>query len=147
MEMKDSTFAEVGRMMREIYRVFRKRIEEQQGFERLSPEQFRLLHSISCQEEEVIQKDLAEMMGKDKSALLRLVDTLEERELVRRVADIKDRRKNFLMVTKAGQRVMDQYMRLLTGVLGDIEEGLSREEMETFHRVVNHMRCNAQKLL
>lgn len=138
---------ELGRMMHEVFRVFKKRSDNLQDAEiRISTEQFSLLHALSQKEEEVIQKDMAEMMGKDKSAILRMIDSLEEKGLVRRVAAIEDRRKNYLMVTKAGYRVIDQYMKIVFDLMKDLQEGLSQEDIDTFHKVVNLTRGNAEKL-
>jgi MarR family transcriptional regulator for hemolysin len=93
MEKLDLTFMDLGKMMHDIFRLFKKRFEEQQHSTiKISTEQFGLLRAISIKDEEVIQKDMADMMGKDKSAILRLIDSLEEKELVRRVVDPKDRR-------------------------------------------------------
>jgi MarR family transcriptional regulator for hemolysin len=147
MENEKIPLMDVGRMMRELFRVFRKRFEEKEDLEtRVSIEQFSLLHAITIKEEDVIQKDMAEMMGKDKSAILRLIDSLEEKGLVRRVAAVEDRRKNYLMVTKAGYRVIDQYMKIVFGMLEEVQQGLTTEDMETFHRVVSHLKRNAEKL-
>ena len=89
---------------------------------------------------------MADMMGKDKSAILRLIDSLEEKDLVRRVADIKDRRKNYLMVTKLGYRVIEQYMKIADDMMVVIQEGLSQEEIDTYHRVVSHITNKAKKM-
>jgi MarR family transcriptional regulator, transcriptional regulator for hemolysin len=111
---------------------------------KISSEQFRLLHAISIKEEDVIQKDMAEMMGKDKSAILRLIDSLEEKELVRRVVDLKDRRKNYLMVTKLGYRVIDQYMKVVDEMMVNLQQGLAQSEIDVFHKVASHLVSNAK---
>ncbi len=134
-------------MIHEVYRVFKKQSEGQQQMEiKITTEQFGLLHAISVKEEDVIQKDMADMMGKDKSAILRLIDLLEEKELVRRVVDSKDRRKNYLMVTKLGYRVIQQYMKIVDDMMVVIQEGLSQEEIDTFHRVVSHITNKAKEM-
>ncbi|MCX6224880.1 MAG: MarR family winged helix-turn-helix transcriptional regulator [Bacteroidia bacterium] len=138
---------DLGKMMHEVFRVFKKRSDEQIDDEiKISTEQFSLLHAITLKEEDVIQKDMAELMGKDKSAILRLIDSLEEKGLVRRVSAIEDRRKNYLMVTKAGYRVRDQYMKIVFELMENIQQGLTQEEIDTFHKVVSHIKGNAEKL-
>ncbi len=146
-EKMDLSIMDMGRMMQELFRVFKKRIESEENAEvKLSSEQFSLLHALSLKEEEVIQKDMAEMMGKDKSAVLRIIDCLEEKGLVRRVAAMEDRRKNYLMVTKAGYRAIDLYMVIVYELVKELRDGLSQEDVDTFHKVVNQIRCNAIKL-
>jgi MarR family transcriptional regulator, transcriptional regulator for hemolysin len=146
MKNENLTLIELGKLMREIFRVFKKRILEQKEDEiRITNEQFHLLHAINLKEDEVIQKDMAEMMGRDQSAILRLIDTLEEKELVRRVADKNDRRKNYLMVTKNGERVIQQYQEIGRKIMEDMQQGLSESDLKNFHRIVNHLKSNAEK--
>jgi MarR family transcriptional regulator, transcriptional regulator for hemolysin len=147
MEKQYIAIMDLGKLMREIFRVFKKRIGEQGEEEiRITAEQFHLLHAINLKEDEVIQKDIAEIMGKDKSAILRLIDSLEEKELVRRVTDKNDRRKNYLMVTKSGEKVITQYRKMAHAVMEDIQQGLSADDLNAFHRIVNHIKSNAEKL-
>jgi MarR family transcriptional regulator for hemolysin len=146
-EKMDLSIMVLGRMMQETFRVFKKRIENQEGEEvKLSSEQFSLLHALTMKEEEVIQKDMAEFMGKDKSAVLRIVDCLEEKGLVRRVASTEDRRKNYLMVTKAGNRAIEYNMKIVDQLMKELREGIPQEDLDIFHRVVNQIRGNAAKI-
>lgn len=137
---------ELGKMMHSIIRIFKKRTEEQylDGI-KISTEQFSLLYAITLVEEDVIQKDMAGVMGKDKSAILRLIDSLEEKELVRRVADIKDRRKNYLMVTKVGYRIIDQYLKVMQEMMIDLQQGISPEDITVFQKVVSQIISNSEK--
>jgi len=135
----------VGKMMNVMFRVLKIRTGEQTDA-KLTIEQFGLLHAISIKEDEVIQKDMAEIMGKDKSSILRLIDTLEKKELVRRVVDNDDRRKNYLMVTKKGDKVIKQYLEIELKLMGELQYGLTATDMETFYKVINHIRNNAEKI-
>lgn len=134
-------------MMRDVFRVFKKRADEQGGEAvRLSTEQFGLLYAITLKEEEVIQKDMAEIVGKDKSVILRLIDSLEEKELLRRVVDPKDRRKNYLMITKAGERVVQEHLKIFYALVEEVQQGLSQSDIDTFRKVVGHLKGNLEKL-
>ena len=147
MEKGILTLQEIGRMMHTILRVFKKRSELQQYKEiKISPEQFGLLNALSNSEENVIQKDMAEILGKDKSAILRLIDSLEEKKLVRRVTDAEDRRKNCLVVTEVGNEVIDHYMKVVFEIMEEIQQGLSLTDLNTFHKVVNHITIKASNL-
>jgi MarR family transcriptional regulator for hemolysin len=144
MASQNISLLEMGKMMHEVFRVFKKRSEELTHVEiKISAEQFSLLFAITTKEEDVIQKDMAEMMGKDKSVILRLIDSLEKKELVRRVADLKDRRKNYLMVTKSGHRVIDQYMKVISDMMEELQQGLTQAEIDSFHKVVGHLKTKA----
>ena len=134
----------VARMMHEMFRVLKKRTGEI-AETKLTIEQFGLLHAINRKEDDVIQKDMAEIMGKDKSAILRLIDSLEEKELVRRVVDINDRRKNYLMVTKKGEKLIKQYLKIEMELMEELQQGLKASDIDTFYKVVNHIKNNAER--
>jgi MarR family transcriptional regulator for hemolysin len=138
--METIDFSLLGKMMREIFRVLKKRFNELNDEEiKISIEQFGLLQAISLKEEDVIQKDMAEIMGKDKSAILRLIDSLEEKDLIRRVVDNKDRRKNYLMVTKIGYRVIKRYTVIVDELMLEIQQGLNKSDKDAFRKAVNHI--------
>jgi MarR family transcriptional regulator, transcriptional regulator for hemolysin len=135
----------VGRMMHEMFRVLKKRTGEI-AETKLTIEQFGLLHAINMKNEDVIQQDMADIMGKDKSSIYRVIDSLEEKELVRRVVDKNDRRKNFLMVTKKGEAIIEQYLEIEFKLIEELKEGLSESDIDTFYNVVNHIKNKAEKL-
>jgi len=135
----------IGRMMREFVRVMKKRSVDQTE-EKLTIEQFRLLKVISKEPDEVIQKDIAEILGKDKSAILRMVDSLESRELLRRVVDINDRRKNRIMVSKKGERAIEQFVKVELELTNELMDGLDDTDIEAFLKVIAHIQTKAQAL-
>lgn len=135
----------IGGMMKEMFRVLKKRTAEQPDTN-LTIEQFRLLYLISKEEEEVNQKQIADIMGKDESAILRMIDCLESRDLVRRVVDQADRRKNRLMVSKKGDRTIDQWLNIERELNKELLEGLEQSDIDTFYRVIEHMRTKANDL-
>lgn len=125
-------------LMHGIFKLFKKRLESVDDLElRISPELFGILRMINAMKEEVIQKDISELLGKDKSAVLRMIDLLEEQELVRRVVDLKDRRKNCLMITKQGGRLLEQYQVIENELIEEMSDGLEREEIAVFNKVID----------
>ena len=131
--------------MREVVRVLKKRIAEQADI-KLTIEQIGLLLVIFMHKEEVIQQELACSMGKDKSAILRTIDMIEAKELVKRVSDTTDRRKKYLMITKKGERVIEQYLKIEEELTILIQKGLTHEEIAIFYKVVDHIKANAKTL-
>ena len=136
---------EAGKMMREIIRVLKKRTGEQ-AIIKLTIEEFILLNTIHNNDVDVIQKDMAYILGKDKSSILRLIDSLEDKNMVRRVVDVSDRRKNCLMVTKNGEKGLNDYVIIGSKLIQELKQGVTEEEMATFFKVVNQIRSNSEKL-
>jgi MarR family transcriptional regulator for hemolysin len=129
-------------MFRAIKKCLKDRAETKLNITR---EQFQLLKAISEKGEDVIQKDMADMMGKDKSTILRLIDSLEAKELVRRAINPIDKRKNYLMVTKKGEGVIKQYMKIYLEFINEIQQGLTEAELKIFYKVVDHFKSKAEK--
>lgn len=135
----------VGRMMHEMFRVLRKRSAETSDV-KLTGEQFGILHVINMKNEMCVQQDLANMMGKDKSAILRLIDSLENKKLVMRVVDATDRRKNCLHVTELGKEIIQQYIDMEASISTELTAGIAEEDLDTFFRVIATIRKNAEQL-
>ena len=133
-------------ILEDMFHAIRNRIKNQAEIElKITREQFKLLHAISQKKEEVIQKDMADIIGKDKSTILRLIDSLETKELVRRAADTKDRRKNYLMVTKKGEELIKQYENIFSAIFEELQQGLNESELNTFYKVAAHFKSKAEK--
>ncbi len=140
-------FFEIKNLIRDIFRVFMNRINERMGEEvKLTHEQFAVLFHISEMEDEVSQQEMAERLKKDKSVILRMVDALEERNLVRRGTDPTDRRKNCLMLTKNGTRLIEGYKAIGLEIIDQIHQGIDEKDLDTFYRVVGLLRNNTSQI-
>lgn len=133
------------KMLKPMFCVLEMRAAKQTDMKLTMP-QFVLLFTINEEKEEVILKDMAEKLGKDKSAILRMIDLLEKKELVRRVVDQNDRRKNQLMVTKKGERLIAEFRKIESELNSELLEGLSDADMETFYKVTNHIQIKSEQL-
>jgi len=132
-------------MMNEMFRALKQRTGSQTDM-KLTIDQFGFLFAIKEKKEEVIQKDMAEILGKDQSAILRTVDALQKKGLIRRVTGTNDRRKNFLMVTKKGERVIDQYLKIEFQLNEELLYGLTDSDLDAFYKVVEHIKNRAETL-
>ena len=133
------------KMLKPMFYVLEMRAAKQTDMKLTMP-QFVLLFTINEEKEEVILKDMAEKLGKDKSAILRMIDLLEKKELVRRVVDQNDRRKNQLMVTKKGERLIAEFRKIESELNSELLEGLSDADMKTFYKVTNHIQIKSEQL-
>jgi len=132
-------------ILEDMFHAIRKRIRNQAEIKlKITREQFKLLHAISQEKEEVTQKDMADMIGKNKSTILRLTDPLETKGLVRRVTDTKDKRKNYLMVTKKGEEIIKQYENILKLIIEELQQGLTVSELNNFYKVAAHFKSRAE---
>ncbi len=135
----------LARTKRELFRVLRKRAELSSEII-LTHEQFALLFAIYSHEDELVQQDLAVIFGKNKSSILRLIDSLEEKSLIKRAVDKDDRRKNKLMVTRDGEKVIAHYLSLESQLVGELQDGLKDSEIKCFYKVIETMHSHAAEL-
>ena len=135
----------LGGMLRELVRILKKRSTEQMDT-KLTIEQIGLLMAIHNSKDEVIQQDMACSMGKDKSAILRTIDLIEAKELIKRVSDTADRRKKYLMVTKKGEKVIEQFLQIDLALTAELVQDISEQDLISFYKVVDLIKSNAKNL-
>lgn len=135
----------VGKMMGRMAKVLKRRLTEQEIT--ITLEQLGLLHAISENKAEVAQQDMADLMNKDKSAILRLIDSLEKKRLVVRTNDPQDRRKNVLVVTQQGKSTLAKAVEISTELNEKLVEGISQSDIDTFFAVAEKIKSNAEKML
>jgi len=75
-----------------------------------------------------------------------MIDLLEKKELVRRVVDLNDRRKNYIMVTKKCERLIAEFRNIELELNSELLEGISDADMQTFYKVVDHIKIKSDQL-
>ncbi|HKL18903.1 MAG TPA: MarR family transcriptional regulator [Halalkalibaculum sp.] len=112
-------------VVKEIIRILKKRFQEQEI--ELTIEQFFILNILD-NEDGLILQEVAEIVDRDKSAVLRHVDGLERKHFVTRMTDSSDKRRKLLLVTKRGMEVLKKARavdaeidRAIAGRIQDIE--------------------------
>lgn len=131
-----------GSTIRALFKQSAKEFENQ-GVN-VSPEQHYILRILTSQEES-IQSHLAEIMQKDKSAIMRHVDQLEKSGFVIRVNDAIDRRKKHIVITELGTEVLKKCEAIITNLMEKNMQDISEEELSTFKKVLVKLKENAEK--
>ncbi|MCM0675989.1 MarR family winged helix-turn-helix transcriptional regulator [Micromonospora phytophila] len=99
----------------------------------LTPATARALHELDpdCP---LPARDLAEVLGCDRSNVTALVDKLEQAGLVERRVDPADRRQKTLVVTETGRQVRARVRQVMSD--SRLLAGLSTEELATLRELV-----------
>lgn len=110
----------------------------------LTTEQFIILKIVD-KHDDIIQQELADLLQVNKSAILRHINTLQEEKFLARIADTKDKRRNQIVLTKAGhtllEKALESHNNTLSGMLGDIDQG----EMDVFLSVMQRIRNKSEE--
>jgi DNA-binding MarR family transcriptional regulator len=115
-------------------------IFKEHGFN-ITPEQFMVMDTL-WDEGVLTQQQIADYLLKDKNSVVKLVDGLEDRKLVRRVSNPKDRRQNLIEVTEYAIEIKDKVTTAAMEAVDKIINGITKEDMLTFIKVLSKMAEN-----
>ncbi|MDR0683091.1 MAG: MarR family winged helix-turn-helix transcriptional regulator [Dysgonamonadaceae bacterium] len=93
---------------------------------------------------DLIQQDIAEIVKKDKSAVLRHIDNLEKKGLLQRTIAANDRRRNIISITDEGKQFIYEINDRANELFSVLSEGLSSIDVEMFNKMLNHIRSKAK---
>jgi len=107
----------------------------------LSLEQFIILHQLS-QNENITQQDLSNELQKDKSIILRQINTLLEKRYVVRLPDKEDKRKKNLILTQKGYDALTFSKTISQEISKELLQGITEEELQKFEIVLEKIQKN-----
>ena len=105
-----------------------------------------ILMIVYYSDTEAIQQDIADVIKKDKSAVLRQIDNLENKNLVQRIVAPNDRRRNIIHITDEGLNLVNEVNKKLDEMLVLLSDGLDESDLDIFYKVLNHLRTKANML-
>lgn len=108
--------------------------------------QLGMLHFVRCHGESN-QQELAEVMNKDKSAILRSVDILERKGYVTRAADTHDRRKNIITVTPKAVEIIETVKPHFLTHVQEMTKDISDSEIQLCIHVMRKIQENARQFI
>ena len=83
------------------------------------------------------QKLLSDVCLKDKTSISRIINTLENKNLVVRVSDQIDKRVNRIILTGAGKQLFSDIQPIMNKTKKEVSRGLSEFEIKTFKDVLS----------
>ncbi|AEF38763.1 MarR family winged helix-turn-helix transcriptional regulator [Hoyosella subflava] len=91
---------------------------------------------LSCLSHQPLsQQQVCNALAIDRSDMVRIVDELEQRGLLTRARDKKDRRKHTLTLTESGQAAYEQSGAIVESAIDSVFRALTKKEKQTFHRL------------
>jgi DNA-binding MarR family transcriptional regulator len=95
-----------------------------------------LIHITLDPEKKVTQNELAIVMNKNKSAVLRSVDILEKKLYVKRIPVVGDRRKNIIEATSEGIQITKRAMEIYAKLEKEFMEKINKSDVESCSKVI-----------
>ncbi len=98
-----------------------------------------LLMHLKRQNDPVLPSELSEAMSVSTARITRLLNTLEERNLIQRSIDVTDRRKIIVELTEAGDRYLEAVYARTHRRASAVIEALGAEDTEAFIRIAERI--------
>jgi MarR family transcriptional regulator, transcriptional regulator for hemolysin len=115
--------------------------------EHLDINQYYYVLTLICYHDgKLTQTALADMLGKDKSALVSIIDNLSEKGFVYREVNPADRREHLLKVTEKAKTAVPEIVNAFESMNKNMTENISEEDMLVFYNVLFTMQQNLNQL-
>ncbi len=89
--------------------------------------------------------ELGPKMGMESTSLSRLINSMEERKLIKRTKNPKDGRGVIIKLTKFGQLKREDSKSVVIGFNKEVDEKLNKNEIKNFHKVIYRISEVAKK--
>lgn len=125
----------VGKLRNLLHRVLKLQFAAEADV-KLTIEEFILLNMIEVHTDQILQ-NIAIATGKNKSVVMRMIDSLEQKGLARRTVNPYDRRENLLSITERGAEVLSQYREIEKRVSAELLNGIPADKIACFFEVAD----------
>lgn len=134
----------VGKLRNKLHRLMKQRYSAEAEV-KMTVEEFILLTMIKAKTDQILQ-NIAIATGKNKSVVMRMIDSLEKKGLAKRTVNPEDRRENFLNITEEGEKVVAQYQEIEKRLSYELLKDIPSEKIDIFFEVVNEISKRANNL-
>lgn len=108
----------------------------------LTPDQYVILSLLIENEEIMYQRQIAEIMFKDRSNISRIIDSMCRKNLIKKVPDSNGRRIYKLIVTEEGRKIKDKIFKTDIVLRNEITKDITEEELITTFNTLEKMNIN-----
>ncbi len=110
----------------------------------ITPEQFLVMDTL-WDEGILSQQKIADTILKDKNSVVKLIDGLEKKGFVKRIADTQDRRQNLIELTPYAVEIKDEVTGIAMQAVNLITKDIPTHELYVFIKVLSKMAENMNK--
>lgn len=108
----------------------------------LTPDQYVILNLLLENDEIMYQRQLAEIMFKDRANISRIIDIMHRNGLIEKVPDSNGRRIYKLVVTEKGKEIRNRVLPTDKELRAVITENISEEELNSIFHILEKMNKN-----
>jgi MarR family transcriptional regulator for hemolysin len=137
----DNLDRNLGFLLHDVARLMRKRFEQNARGLGLTRSQYSVLAHLA-RNEGIQQSGLAEILEVEPITLTRILDRLEEAELVERRTHPRDRRIRLLHLTPKAHPLLGEIFAIGAATRGEALEGVAEAEREQLFAMLSRMKAN-----
>ncbi|MFC9448594.1 MarR family winged helix-turn-helix transcriptional regulator [Bacillus cereus] len=104
----------------------------------VTPEQWGIISVLSSQRG-TTQKELAEAIDKDQTTVVRMIQSMERKEIVKKALNDQDRRSHNLFLTEKGDELKKTILPVVQDAHNFVTSKLSEEEIEQLKTFLNKL--------
>ena len=108
----------------------------------LTPDQYVILNLLLENDEIMYQRQLAEIMFKDRANISRIIDIMHRNGLIEKIPDSNGRRIYKLVVTEKGKEIRNRVLPTDKELRAVITENISEEELNSIFKINKKMNKN-----
>jgi DNA-binding MarR family transcriptional regulator len=90
------------------------------------------------------QQELAGTTCKDKTSMTRLIDNMENHNLVVRIPSKEDKRQKFIYLTPKGKKFRNELLKIVKLTIEQAQKNISLKDLETCKKVLNQVYENTK---
>jgi MarR family transcriptional regulator, organic hydroperoxide resistance regulator len=134
-----------GYLVRDAHRAFQRLLEKRIAPYGVTRGQWYFLR-VLWNGDGVSQRELSERVGMMEPTTVIALRSMEKAGLIRRVGSDDDRRKTLVWLTPKAKRLRDRLLRVARGIGEQADQGIGRDELLAFRRIISRMTANLDRL-
>lgn len=108
-----------------------------------TPTQMQILeYMMEHSNEDIYQRDLENIVNLRRATVSGVLQTMEKNELIQRITDSADTRAKQIIITERAKKVFLEKKQKLENIEKIIIQDISKEDLETFSKVIEIMKNN-----
>ena len=134
-----------GYLVRDAHRAFQRLLEKRIAPYGVARGQWYFLR-VLWTEDGLSQRELSARVGMMEPTTVIALRSMEKAGLIRRVRSSDDKRKAQVWLTPKAQRMRNELLSVARGITDQAEDGLRRDELAQFRRVIARMTANLDRI-
>ena len=134
-----------GYLVRDAHRAFQRLLEKRIAPYGVARGQWYFLR-VLWTEDGLSQRELSARVGMMEPTTVIALRSMEKAGLIRRVRSAEDKRKAQVWLTPKANRLRNELLSVARGITAEAEQGLSRDELAQFRRVIARMTANLDRI-